>query len=179
MICIQKNRPHPPFVHAKGTGTGTLNRHLENEHGITKENHESGAARGGLQQTQLGGFMSSSPGGGIPFSYNKERMIDQFATYVTLDELPLSHGESPNLEYMMQNSINPAFKRIPRNTLKRRTQKQYYLARAQLIEFFRTFDGMVSLTSDCWSSRQGEPYICVTVHWIDSNYMLEKKNYYF
>ena len=118
--------------------------------------------------------MTSSPGGGMPFAYNRDRMIEDFATYVTLDELPFCHGESPNLEYIIKHPLNPAFRRIPRNTLKRHTQKQYYMQRAQLIEFFRTFDGMVSLTSDCWSSSQGEPYICVTVHWIDVDYLLQK-----
>ena len=102
-------------------------------------------------------------------------MVEDFATYVTLEELPFSHGESPNLEYMVKHSLNPAFRKIPRNTLKRHTQKQYYAQRAQLIEYFRDFDGMVSLTSDCWSSSQGEPYICVTVHWISSDYLLEKR----
>ena len=163
-------------MHPKGAGTGGLDRHLKKHHGITKENHESGAARGGTsQQTQMGGFMTSSPGGGMPFAYNRDRMIEQFATYVTLDELPFSHGESDNLEHMIKTSINPAFRRIPRNTLKRHTQKQYYGQRAQLIEYFHDFDGMVSLTSDCWSSSQGEPFICVTVHWIDSDYYLQKR----
>ena len=73
---------------------------------------------------------------------------------------------------MIKHSINPGFRRIPRNTLKRHIQKQYYSQRAQIIEFFNTFDGMVSLTSDCWSSSQGEPFICITVHWIDVDYLL-------
>ena len=174
LICVQNGRPQPPFSYARGTGTGTLSRHLENIHSITMASHESGEARRGPQQSQLGGFMTSTGGGGMPFSYSRDRMIESFATFVTLDELPFSHGESDNLEYMMKTTINPAFRKIPRNTLKRHTITQYHCARAQLIEFFREFDGMVSLTSDCWSSSQGEPYICVTVHWIGVDYMLQK-----
>ena len=70
--------------------------------------------------------MTSSPDGGMSFSYNRDKMIEDFATYVTLDELPFYHGESPNLEHMIKYSINSAFRRIPKNTLKRHIQKQYY-----------------------------------------------------
>ena len=179
MLCIEQGKTARPLAFGKGAGTGTLNRHLESKHGITRASHESAAARGeqggGLRQTQIGGFTTTSPGGGMPFAYNRDRMVQEFATYVTLDELPFSHGESENLERMIKTSLNPAFRRIPRNTLKRHTQKQYYSARANLIEFFSTFAGKVSLTSDCWSSSQGEPYICITVHWIDSDFILQKR----
>ena len=40
--------------------------------------------------------MTSSLGEGILFDYNKDRMIEKFAAYVTLDELPFFHGESDN-----------------------------------------------------------------------------------
>ena len=49
---------------------------------------------------------------------------------------------------MIKISLNPVIRRIPRNTPKRHTQKQYYSARAHLIDFFSIFDGKVSLTSD-------------------------------
>ena len=90
LICIEKSIVQEPFTMRKGGGTGTLNRHLVEKHGISKESHESGEARGesSLHQTQIGSFMSSNPGGGMPFSYYRERMINDFATYVTLDELP-------------------------------------------------------------------------------------------
>ena len=72
LLCLQSGRQQALFMHAKGTGTSTFNQHLDNIYGITKATHESGEARGGTQQTQIGGFMSSSPSGGIPFSYNRD-----------------------------------------------------------------------------------------------------------
>ncbi|KAL8113062.1 hypothetical protein AgCh_020403 [Apium graveolens] len=63
LICVQNGRPQPPFSYARGTGTGTLSQHLENIHSITKASHESGEARRGPQQSQLGGFMTSTGGG--------------------------------------------------------------------------------------------------------------------
>ena len=102
MLCVQQGKTPKALAFGKGEDAGTLNRHLESKHEITRFNHESAAARGehggGLQQTQIGGFMTTSAGGVMPFAYNRDRMIQEFATYVTLDELPFSHGESKNLE---------------------------------------------------------------------------------
>ena len=103
MLYIQLGRIPKAPAFGKGAGTGTLSQHLESKHEITKANHESAAARGqqyggGLQQTQIGGFTTTSAGGCMPFAYNRDRMIQEFATYVTLDELPFSHGESKKLE---------------------------------------------------------------------------------
>ena len=126
-------------------------------------------------QTQLHGYAISMAGAGMPFVYNRDRMIDEFAKYVILDELPLNHGESPNYEYFNRVSMQPAYRRIPRNTLKRHTQKLFYAYRGYLMQMFRTFDDRVSLTSDTWTSFLGEPFICVTVHWIDHDWFLQKR----
>lgn len=76
---------------------------------------------------------------------------------------------------MIKHSLNPAFSKIPMNILKQHTIKQYHSDRAPLIIFFQEFDSMVSLPSGYWCSAQGEPYICITVHWIGVEYMLQKQ----
>ncbi|KAL2940373.1 putative AC transposase [Bienertia sinuspersici] len=43
------------------------------------------------------------------------------------------------------------------------------------MEMFRTYDGRVSLTSDTWTSTYGEPFVCVTAHWIDDDWLLQKR----
>ncbi|KAL2925156.1 putative AC transposase [Bienertia sinuspersici] len=35
------------------------------------------------------------------------------------------------------------------------------------MEIFCTYNGRVSLTSDTWASTFGEPFVCVSAHWID------------
>ncbi|KAL8089469.1 hypothetical protein AgCh_039076 [Apium graveolens] len=71
--------PHPPFSYARGTGTGTLSRHLENIHSITKVSHERGEARRGPQQSQLGGFMTST-GGGVLAKIAKDILVISAST---------------------------------------------------------------------------------------------------
>ncbi|KAL2921591.1 putative AC transposase, partial [Bienertia sinuspersici] len=43
------------------------------------------------------------------------------------------------------------------------------------MEMFRTYDGHVSLTSDTWTSTYGEPFVGVTTHWIDDDWLLQKR----
>ncbi|KAL2905868.1 putative AC transposase, partial [Bienertia sinuspersici] len=43
------------------------------------------------------------------------------------------------------------------------------------MEMFRTYDGRVSLTSDTWTSTYGEPFVRVTAHWIDDDWLLQKR----
>ncbi|KAL2901508.1 putative AC transposase, partial [Bienertia sinuspersici] len=43
------------------------------------------------------------------------------------------------------------------------------------MEMFRTYDGRVSLTSDTWTSTYREPFVCVTAHWIDDDWLLQKR----
>lgn len=146
-------------------------RHLKKGHNLGPD----GAERDDSRQAQIHGYATTTPGAGMPFVYNRDRMIDEFSKYVILDELPFTHGESPNFEHFNRVAMQPAFRRIPRNTLKRRTIKLYNSYRAYLMEMFRTYDGRVSITSDCWTSFVGEPFICVTVHWIDDEWFLQKR----
>ena len=153
-------------------GTTTIARHLSRKHGITKESCSVSASRS--RQTQLHGYASEMPGTGMPFSYNRNTMIDEFSRYVIGDEMPFMYEESKNFEYFTRVSLQPQFRAVSRNTLKRRTQVLYQGAKAQLIEMFRNLDNHVSLTTDTWSSCFGEPYMCVTAHWIDENWYLQK-----
>ncbi|KAL2899421.1 putative AC transposase [Bienertia sinuspersici] len=95
--------------------------------------------------------------------------------FIIADELPYSFDESVNYEYFNRVALQPQYRKVPRNTLKRRTQQSYYAYRGYLMEMFRTYDGRVSLTSDTWTSTYGEPFVCVTAHWIDNDWLLQKR----
>ncbi|KAL2936605.1 putative AC transposase [Bienertia sinuspersici] len=78
-------------------------------------------------------------------------------------------------EYFNRVALQPQYIRVPRNTLKRHTQQPYYANRGYLMEMFRTYDGRVNLTSVTCTSTFGEPFVCVTVHWIDDEWFLQKR----
>ncbi|KAL2900533.1 putative AC transposase [Bienertia sinuspersici] len=85
----------------KNDGTGTMSRHLRSEHGLGPEGEE-GSSGGG--QAQLHGYASDMPGAG---------------RFIIADELPYSFGESVNYEYFNRVALQPQYRRVPRNTLKR------------------------------------------------------------
>ncbi|KAL2935254.1 putative AC transposase [Bienertia sinuspersici] len=84
-------------------------------------------------------------------------------------------GVSPNYEYFNRVALQPQYRRVPRNTLKRHTQQAYYAYKSYLMEMFRTYDGRVNLTSDTCTSTYEEPFVCVTGHWIDDDWLLQKR----
>ena len=46
-----------------------------------------------------------------------------------------------------------------------------------LVSNFSGFKGIISITFDCWTGSNNMGYICVTSHFINENWNLEKKNY--
>ncbi|KAH9625871.1 hypothetical protein KSS87_010632 [Heliosperma pusillum] len=87
-VCRDIKKIMKSYAWSIGTGFGSMSRHLRNDHGITA----SGV--GSQTQTQLSGFMSEQGGGGKPFFYSQKNMIDHMATFVNLEELPFTYGES-------------------------------------------------------------------------------------
>ncbi|KAL2900024.1 Zinc finger BED domain-containing protein RICESLEEPER 3 [Bienertia sinuspersici] len=118
-----------------------MSRHLRNEHGLGPKSEEGSSSSG---QAQL----HDMPGAGMPFVYNRDRMIAEFDKFIIDDELPFSFGESSNYEYFKRVALQPKYRKVPRNILKRRTQQSYYAYRGYLMEMFCTYDGRVNLTSD-------------------------------
>ncbi|KAL2937271.1 Zinc finger BED domain-containing protein RICESLEEPER 2, partial [Bienertia sinuspersici] len=169
---VKKTKKPKNYKWQKNDGIGTMSRHLRSEHGLGPEGEE-GSNDGG--QAQLHGYASDMPGAGMPFVYNKDRMIAEFGKFIIADELPFSFGERPNYAYFNRVALQPQYRRVPRNTLKRHTQQAYYAYKGYLMEMFRTYDGRVSLTSDTWTSTYGEPFLCVAAHWIDDDWLLQKR----
>ena len=48
-------------------------------------------------------------------------MIDEFSKYVISDELEFNHGESKAYEYYIRKTLQPQYRVILRNPLKRHT----------------------------------------------------------
>ncbi|KAL2900307.1 Zinc finger BED domain-containing protein RICESLEEPER 3 [Bienertia sinuspersici] len=98
----------------KNDVTGTMSRHLRCEHVLGAEGEES--SDGG--QVQLHGYAFDMPDAGMPFVYNRERMITEFGKFVIADELPFSFGESPNNKYFNRVALQPQYRREKSNLLR-------------------------------------------------------------
>ncbi|KAH9620429.1 hypothetical protein KSS87_020434 [Heliosperma pusillum] len=117
-VCAQEGKPVIPYKWKKGTGTGTLARHLESKHGLDAKNYKSGGGK--KNQPTMSVYASSAPGGGKPFFYNRQDMIDNMAKYVCMTEQPFTYGDSEELEEFVKLSLQPLYYKVSRQTLKRR-----------------------------------------------------------
>lgn len=151
-----------------------MSRHLQSQHGITSQTHKSGFSQ--QSQTQLGGYVGFQPGGGTPFHYTHQNMVNHMADFVIDDEQPFMFAESPNYERLNRGAFQPGYKAVNRQTLQRRAFKKYFKQRDELISYFAKYKGRVSLTSDGWTAKpSNDQYICVTAHWIDTDWVLQKR----
>jgi hypothetical protein len=68
---------------------------------------------------------------------------------------------------------NPFYQRVSRTTIKNDCIKVFKTEKDKIRKIFKGVD-RISLTSDCWTSIQTIGYMCLTAHYIDSDWKLQK-----
>jgi hypothetical protein len=63
---------------------------------------------------------------------------------------------------------------VSRTTIKSDCMKVFETEKDKLTKIFKCVD-RISLTSDCWTSNQTIGYMCLTAHYIDSDWKLQKR----
>lgn len=71
--------------------------------------------------------------------------------------------------------ICPRFKLPSRWTISRDVYQLFLDEKMKLRDFFKSSRVTVCLTTDAWTSMQRVNYICITAHYVDSNWDLNKK----
>ena len=89
--------------------------------------------------------------------------------------LPLTFGEDPRFVHFMHKYAQPAYHRILKTASCNDVIKYYKNEKQLIIEEFKNHNGIVSVTSDIWTNQSNEPFTCVTSHYTDSNWKLQKK----
>ncbi|KAH7679060.1 Ribonuclease H-like protein [Dioscorea alata] len=75
---------------------------------------------------------------------------------------------------MLLHGFNPNFKSVSRNTMRKYCLIIYGDYKQKLISKLSNSSLKISLTSDIWTSQFKTNYLCVTAHYIDSNWVLQK-----
>ena len=83
--------------------------------------------------------------------------------------------ETDDYSETIQTLINPQFKGWFRNTVKRDIMKKFQTERENLKQYFAKFEGKNCLTYNIWTSLMHIGFLCITAHYIDSEWMLNKK----
>ena len=98
-------------------------------------------------------------------------MID----YIIRAEQPFNMMETHEYSETIQTLINPQFKGWSENTVKRGIMKKFQTERENFKKYFANFEEKICLTYDIWTSLMHRGFLCITDHYIDSEWMLNKR----
>uniref|UniRef100_A0ACD5VC31 Uncharacterized protein n=1 Tax=Avena sativa TaxID=4498 RepID=A0ACD5VC31_AVESA len=106
--------------------------------------------------------------------------FDQQAARVELVKLIVLHGLPFSfVEYAgFRNfcaALNPWFKSVSTVTVQNDCIEAYHTYRNAYESFFMNCNHRVSLTGDMWTSNQKLGYLCITCHWIGSNWRIRHR----
>ncbi|XBI43967.1 hypothetical protein VPH35_108675 [Triticum aestivum] len=103
-----------------------------------------------------------------------EKMRYALAKMIIMDGLPFSFSERPGFRKLMSKAC-PWFNVPSRRTTIRDCVSIYYREKEKLKKFFKENCERVSLTTNTWTSMQQQSYMCVTVHFLDTDWKLHKR----
>lgn len=107
-----------------------------------------------------------------PHTYNYEECRKALAEMVIIDEHPFRIVEGQGF-VKYTKCLEPRFVLPSRWTVARDCSKIYREEKKKLKSVLR--GRRISMTTDCWTSNQKINYMCLTAHWIDDDWVLQKK----
>ncbi|KAK2645899.1 hypothetical protein Ddye_021094 [Dipteronia dyeriana] len=110
----------------------------------------------------------------IATSYNEEKCREALARFVLLDEAPFKTVEGKRFKYML-GVFEPRFHVPCRTTIACDVLQLYIDEKKKLKDFIVRNQQRVCLTTDTWTSIQNINYMCLTAHFVDRNWKLQKK----
>ena len=110
------------------------------------------------------------------WSFDQEAIRNALANMVIVDELPFKFVEAEGFKQFMSVAC-PRFKIPSRWTISRDCFNAFVEAKLNLKNFFMNHcqSQRVSITTDTWTSIQRINYMCITAHYIDLDWKLNKK----
>lgn len=124
-------------------------------------------------QTYLNFSVQGEKGDGAVWSFDQEVSRRSLVEMLIIDELSFSFVEKEGFKKFMRKT-QPLFRIPSRRTLIRDCYAIFGEEKQNLIKFFKETSPRVCLTTDTWTSLQRINYMCLTVHFIDSDWILHK-----
>ncbi|KAG4164011.1 hypothetical protein ERO13_D01G209133v2, partial [Gossypium hirsutum] len=116
---------------------------------------------------------------GVPsiknYKFDADECRKAISTFLVCGKHSFRTVEEPGFRYMMRIA-SPNFKNISRYTAARDVLMYYAKERDRVKEELAKAPGLICLTSDNWNSEHtNDEYICVTTHWVDKDWKLQKR----
>ncbi|XP_020114531.1 zinc finger BED domain-containing protein RICESLEEPER 2-like [Ananas comosus] len=109
----------------------------------------------------------------IGSSFDAFKIREIMAKMIIVHEYPFTMVEHTWFNILCK-ALNPNFQKVSRNTIKNECLKAYETEKEKLKKVLKNVD-KISLTCDCWTSKQTIGYMALTAHYIDSEWQLQKR----
>ncbi|CAL1406613.1 unnamed protein product [Linum trigynum] len=110
-----------------------------------------------------------------PFNFDKQNSRKELAKAIIKHEYSLSIVDHEGFRSFVA-SLNPLFKMVCRNTIKKDCLTIYDLERDAMMQLLDKNEGRVALTTDMWTSTsQKKGFMVVTAHYVDNNWKLQSR----
>lgn len=120
-------------------------------------------------------FRDSDDIGGINFvEFNEHIFREKVAKAIIRHNYPFKFVEHDGIREVL-SYLNPKVQHISRNTSKSDVLKIYEAEKEKLKESLESITSRICLTSDLWSSLASNGYMTLTAHYVDNNWMLQRR----
>ncbi|XP_055960617.1 zinc finger BED domain-containing protein RICESLEEPER 2-like [Mercurialis annua] len=158
---------------AKKNGTSTLRSHMIRctKHPSTVETRQALLSFQPVSNAgpDVGGMFNVAA-----WKFDQDVIRQAVAYMIVVDELPFRFVEKQGFRKLMSVAC-PMFKIPSRFTVNRDCYSMFVEEKLKLKKILKTCTQRVSLTSDTWTSNQRLNYMCITAHYIDNDWKLNKK----
>ncbi|KAL3632366.1 hypothetical protein CASFOL_025350 [Castilleja foliolosa] len=108
------------------------------------------------------------------WKYDPKDIRDSVVEMIIIDEEPFKAVEKRGFRKAF-STAQPLYTMISRHTVRREVYSLYLKERDKLKELLSTSCVSVCLTTDTWTSITNDNYTCVTAHWVDDKWTLQKR----
>ncbi|XP_077249073.1 zinc finger BED domain-containing protein RICESLEEPER 1-like [Tasmannia lanceolata] len=109
------------------------------------------------------------------YHFDQEKGRKDLATMIILHEYPLSMVDHYGFRRFC-NSIQPLFKVVSRNTIKKDILNIYDIEKEKTMKLLNKNQGRVAITCDMWTANnQNKGYMTITTHFIDNSWVLQSR----
>ncbi|KAL9688858.1 hypothetical protein QQ045_033283 [Rhodiola kirilowii] len=106
---------------------------------------------------------------------NLDAIREAIGVYFISCALPFSQVESAGFKYFM-SVITPQWKPLSRMTIQRDAMQYYNNLKLDVAKELQDAPGSICFTTDNWRSEHNiDEYMCLTAHWIDKKWKLQKR----
>ncbi|KAI3473651.1 hypothetical protein Pfo_030906 [Paulownia fortunei] len=110
----------------------------------------------------------------VSWKFDQTKIREALSYWLVVDELPFKTVENLGFRHFLSVAC-PMFMIPSRRTLTRDIYNLYIDEKNKLKAFIRNHSQRVCITTDTWTSIQKVNYMCLTVHFIDNNWNLQKR----